>query len=80
MTTKFSNKTAKITYKNYKIHVYDVKHHNDRWYCIIEITSPLEAQNTQKTRIEGDYDCTSEDEAIEIAKQHAIEWIEHKYL
>jgi len=80
MTTKFSNKTAKITYKNHKIHVYDLKHHNDRWYCMIEITSPLDAKDTPNTQIEADYDCTSEDETIEKAKQHAIEWIEHKYI
>ncbi|MGZ8192751.1 MAG: hypothetical protein ACXWTK_01260 [Methylobacter sp.] len=73
MSTKFSDKTVKVSYQKFGIHIYDVKLHNDRWYCTVTITSPLEAPHIDEAQLSPDFDCTSDDEAIEKAKQFAAE-------
>lgn len=77
MSIKFSDKTAKVSYRKFEIHIYDVKLHDGKWYCTAMITSPLVAQHVDCTKLHFYFDCETDDEAIEKTKQSAAAWIEN---
>ena len=80
MNTKFSDKTSKFIYKEYGVSVYDIKFNDGKWFFTATITSPLHKQHVEDTRISPPgFDCGDDNQAIEIAKQYAISWIEKTY-
>jgi hypothetical protein len=79
MATQFSDKTKKVSYKEFGINIYDVKLHNGKWYCTITITSPLEASYTDDKKLSPDFNCSSDDETIEKATQYAKEFVDDNY-
>jgi hypothetical protein len=80
MNIIFSEKTAKASYKEHRIHIYDVKQHDGKWHCCITITTPVEAPHTDDIRLFRSFDCSSDEETISLAKEFAAQWIEkHRF-
>jgi hypothetical protein len=77
MKITFSDKTLNFTYKECGVSIYDIKCNDGKWFCTVTITSPMHKQHVDDTRISpSGFDCVDDNQAIEIAKQYAISWIE----
>lgn len=80
MKTQFSDKTSKFTYKEFGVSIYDIKLYDGKWFFAVTVTSPLKKDYVdEQPLIPPGVDCVDDNQAIEIAKQYAISWIEKTY-
>lgn len=79
MNTKLSDEKLKFTYKEFGVNIYDIKFNNEKWFCTVNITSPINAPHVDDTRINLPVNCKDDKQAIEIAQKYAISWIEKTY-
>jgi len=64
----------KLLFKSYEINLYDIVRANGTWNYTISITTPIETFRNQHNKAYKEGDCSTEDDAIEYARQYAIHY------